>query len=109
MRRKRIRNSPSQMETSVCLYFNSIGGTALKVGSVKVNTINLARIALGSKTEEEYLDNLKYRTYICLCALDAVRHIIKRNVEKGILPNFSYGLVDFEHLYNTIGSIYCRA
>ena len=109
MRRKRIRNSPSQMETSVCLYFNSIGGTALKVGSVKVNTINLARIALDSKTEEEYLDNLKYRTYICLCALDAVRHIIKRNVEKGILPNFSYGLVDFEHLYNTIGSIYCRA
>ena len=27
-------------------YFNSIGGTALKVGSVKVSTINLARIAL---------------------------------------------------------------
>ena len=24
----------------------------------------------------------------------------KLNVEKGILPNFSYGLVDFEHLYN---------
>jgi hypothetical protein len=26
-------------------YFNSIGGTALEVGSIKVNTINLARIA----------------------------------------------------------------
>jgi len=26
-----------------------------------------------------------------------------RNVEKGLLPNFSKGLVDFEHLYNTIG------
>ena len=86
-------------------YFNSIGGTALKVGSVKVNTINLARIALDSKTEEEYLSNLEYRTFVCLCALDAVRHIIKRNVEKGILPNFSYGLIDFEHLYNTIGFI----
>lgn len=86
-------------------YFNSIGGTALKVGSVKVNTINLARIALDSNNEEEYLENLKYRTYICLCALDAVRHIIQRNVEKGLLPNFSYGLIDFEHLYNTIGFI----
>ena len=86
-------------------YFNSIGGTALKVGSVKVNTINLARLALDSKNEEEYLENLKHRTNICLCALDAVRHIIKRNVEKGILPNFSYGLIDFEHLYNTIGFI----
>ena len=28
------------------MYFNSIGGTALKVGSVKVSTINLARLAL---------------------------------------------------------------
>ena len=84
-------------------YFNSIGGSALKVGSVKVNTINLARIALDSKDETEYLENLKHRTYICLCALHAVRRIIKRNVEKGILPNFSHGLVDFEHLYNTIG------
>lgn len=86
-------------------YFNSIGGTALKVGSVKVNTVNLARIALDSKTEDEYLEKLQYRVYVCLCALDAVRHIIARNVEKGILPNFSYGLIDFEHLYNTIGFI----
>lgn len=86
-------------------YFNSIGGTALKVGSVKVNTVNLARIALDCKTEEEYLNVLRERVYICLCALDSVRHIIRRNVEKGILPNFTYGLIDFEHLYNTIGFI----
>jgi anaerobic ribonucleoside-triphosphate reductase len=84
-------------------YFNSIGGTALKVGSVKVNTVNLARIALDTKTEDQYLAELEERTYICLCALDAVRHIIKRNVDKGILPNFTYGLIDFEHLYDTIG------
>lgn len=93
------------METLGHSYFNSIGGTALKVGSVKVNTINLARIALESKNEETYLEELKNRVYICLCALDAVRHIISRNVDKGILPNFSYGLIDFEHLYNTIGFI----
>lgn len=86
-------------------YFNSIGGTALKVGSVKVNTVNLARIALDTKSEEKYLEELKYRVFVCLCALDAVRHIIERNVEKGILPNFSYGLIDFGHLYNTIGFI----
>ena len=86
-------------------YFNSIGGTALKVGSVKVNTVNLARIALDTKSEESYLNELKERVYICLCALDCVRHIIKRNVDKGILPNFTYGLIDFEHLYNTIGFI----
>ena len=84
-------------------FFNSIGGTALKVGSVKVNTINLARIALDTSNEDEYLEELKKRTEICLCVLDVIRNIIRRNVEKGILPNFTYGLVDFEHLYSTIG------
>ena len=86
-------------------YFNSIGGTALKVGSVKVSTINLARIALDTNSEEEYLEELKHRAVVNLRALDVVRHIIRRNVEKGLLPNFSYGLVDFTYLYNTIGFI----
>ena len=84
-------------------YFNSIGGTALKVGSVKVSTINLARLALENKTEEEYLNALKKLVIIDLQALDRVRYIIRRNVEKGLLKNFTLGLVDFEHLYNTIG------
>ena len=86
-------------------YFNSIGGTALKVGSVKVSTINLARLALDCADEDEYLEELRHRTLVNVRALDVVRNIIRRNVEKGLLPNFSYGLVDFEHLYNTIGFI----
>lgn len=86
-------------------YFNSIGGTALKVGSVKVNTINLARLALENKTEEKYLSALKDMVILDLQALDIVRSIIRRNVEKGLLKNFTLGLVDFEHLYNTIGFI----
>lgn len=86
-------------------YFNSIGGTALKVGSVKVNTINLARLALENNTEESYLEALREMTVLNLKALDCVRHIIRRNVEKGLLRNFSLKLIDFEHLYNTIGFI----
>lgn len=86
-------------------YFNSVGGTALKVGSIKVSTVNLARIALDTNSEEEYLSELTKRITVNLKALDCVRYIIKRNVEKGLLPNFSYGLVDFPHLYNTIGFI----
>lgn len=86
-------------------YFNSIGGTALKVGSVKVNTINLARIALESKDEEEYMINLKNSVILSLKVLDRVRYIIKRNVEKGFLKNFTLNMVDFDHLYNTLGVI----
>jgi len=84
-------------------YFNSIGGTALKVGSVKVSTINLARLALENDTEQGYLVALRNIVELDCKALDVVRHIIQRNVEKGLLPNFSKGLVDFPHLYNTIG------
>lgn len=86
-------------------YFNSVGGTALKVGSVKVSTVNLARIALEHSTEGAYLTRLAEVVELDLKVLDRVRHIIRRNVEKGLLQNFSKGLVDFEHLYNTIGFI----
>jgi ribonucleoside-triphosphate reductase len=86
-------------------YFNSIGGTALKVGSVKVSTINLARIALETNSEDEYLEQLEKLIILNLKCLDRVRHIIKRNVEKGLLTNFTTGMIDFQHLYNTIGII----
>lgn len=84
-------------------YFNSIGGTALKVGSVKVSTVNLARIALEHDNEKDYLVALRDLIELNCKALDTVRHIIKRNVDKGLLPNFTHGLIDFDHLYNTIG------
>lgn len=85
------------------LYFNSIGGTALKVGSVKVCTLNIARLAYQSTSEQDFLVRLRNLTELNLKILDTQRSIIKRNVDKGLLPNFTCGLVDFEHLYSTIG------
>lgn len=85
-------------------FINSIGGTALSIGSVKVNTINLMRIAYESeKSEEEYLKILRDRTLLCCKALEIQRHIIQRNVEKGLLPNFCEGGIDMAHCYSTVG------
>ena len=85
-------------------YFNSIGGSALKVGSIKVSTINLTRIAYESEgNESKFLRILKDRLEINLKVLHVIRSIIKRNVEKKLLPNFVDGIIDFEHLYNTTG------
>ena len=103
--RMRQRANRLQNDAEGLGYQNSIGGAALKVGSCKVSTINLARIALDSKDEQDYLNRLRYFVRLDCIILDAVRHTIKRNVEKGLLQNFSYGLVEFEHLYNTIGVI----
>lgn len=86
-------------------YFSSIGGTALRVGSVKVSTINLARIAYESETEQEYLVKLRAMTLLDLKVLDCVRNIIKRMAEKGVLPNYCDGLIDLSTQYNTIGVI----
>ena len=84
-------------------FFSSIGATALRVGSVKVSTINLARIAYESDNEEDYFNKLKEITIINLKVLDVIRHIIQRNVEKNILPNYQDGLIDISTQYNTIG------
>lgn len=87
-------------------FINSIGGTALSIGSVKVNTINLVHIfyELGEDvTEKKYLNLLKKRTVLCCKVLDRIRHIIKRNVEKNLLPNYCDGGVEIEKQYCTVG------
>lgn len=85
-------------------FINSIGGTALSIGSVKVNTINLMRIALETECDEKkYLALLRKRATLCCKTLDVVRHIIKRNVEKGLLPNYVDGAIEMDKQYCTMG------
>ena len=85
-------------------FINSIGGTALSIGSVKVNTINLMRIALETECDEKkYLSLLRKRATLCCQTLDVVRHIIKRNVEKGLLPNYADGAIEMDKQYCTMG------
>jgi ribonucleoside-triphosphate reductase len=92
-------------------FINSIGGTALSIGSIKVNTINLMKIAYEAKEnatelssmKDEYLSLLYDRTELCCKVLDRIRHIIKRNVEKGLLPNYCDGGIEMNKQYCTIG------
>ena len=85
-------------------FINSVGGTSLSVGSIQVNTINLRRIAIESGgSKEKFLEILKNRIDNCVKVLDVVRDIIKQDIERGLLPNYSYGLIEIEKQYNTIG------
>ena len=84
--------------------FSSIGGSALEVGSVKVNTINLANIGYKvDKDEDKYIEVLKERLYLCGDLLSVIRNIIKRNIEKGLLPNYTLGMINMDKQYGTIG------
>lgn len=87
-------------------FINSIGGTALSVGSCRVSTINLVRIAYESELDKKkYLRILKQRVLLDCKALYSMRHILKRNIEKGLLPNYQDGAVELEKQFCTIGGI----
>lgn len=85
-------------------YFNSIGGTALSVGSIKVNTINLARIAYECQGDTDAFFEILEDKVIGACrTLDVIRHIISRNIDKGLLPQYKHNLIQMASQYNTIG------
>ena len=87
-------------------FINSIGGTALSVGSCRVSTINLVRIAYESEFDKKkYLKILKDRVLLDCKALTSMRHIIERNIEKGLLPNYQDGAVELDKQFCTIGGI----
>lgn len=83
---------------------SSIGGSLVEIGSVKVSTINLMRIALESGGDKDkFIEILKRRVGLNMKVLDCVRHIIQRNIEKGLLPNYSYGVINLEKQTTTNG------
>lgn len=87
-------------------FINSIGGTALSVGSCRVSTINLVRIAYESEFDKKkYLKILRQRTLLDCKALYSMRHVLKRNIEKGLLPNYQEGAVELDKQFCTIGGI----
>lgn len=85
-------------------FMNSIGGTSLKIGSAVVNTINLRRIGLHVGFDEDrYITALREQAQLSIEVMDVIRGILSRNVEKGLLPNYSNGLVEMDKQFNTIG------
>ena len=93
-------------------FMNSIGGTSLSIGSIKVNTMNLVRIAIETKKDKtdaklswinSFLKLLRKRTELCCKLLDVQREIITKNVQRGLLPNYIEGGIDINHQYSTVG------
>lgn len=108
----RVENCRLLSDTSKLKGFmNSIGGTELSIGSAKVNTINLVRIALETNKGTDakassinaYLKALKKRTELCCKLLYVQREVLKKNIARGLLPNYVEGGMDLGHQYSTIG------
>lgn len=85
-------------------HFNSIGGSDLNIGSTKVNTINLARVGYIAKgdidialeTLGSILDNIHK-------VLEIHRDILKKNISRGLLPLYKYGVISLDRQFATVG------
>lgn len=87
-------------------FINSIGGTALSIGSCRVSTINLARIAYESNfNKKKYIKILRDRVLLDCKALTSMRDIIKDNIAHGLLPNYQDGALELDKQFCTIGGI----
>lgn len=85
-------------------YINSFGSGSVKIGSIGVCTLNLPRLAFKCKgNEEEFFKNLVKLADISVSVNNAKRHIIKKRIDNGNLPLYTYGFMELQKQYSTIG------
>lgn len=85
-------------------FFSSIGGSSISIGSVKVGTINFARIAYESGGDfDKFIEILRHKLKLNNKMLDVHRDIIKKNIERGLLPIYNHKLIDLDKQFSTTG------
>ena len=85
---------------------NSLGTGSVSVGSHRVCTINLPRIAIEAEgNEEKFMDILEKRVRLTHAVLNAHRRIIRDLIDVGRLPLYKYGWMHLNFQYSTVGLI----
>jgi len=93
-------------ETSV---FNSIGGSDLNVGSSKVVTLNLVRLAMNATLNHKddvsgaFKEMIEAETKLIHKYHYAHRNQLIKNVSNGLLPLYSHNLMNLNNQFATIG------
>jgi ribonucleoside-triphosphate reductase (formate) len=84
--------------------FNSIGGTDLNIGSTKVVTLNLPRIAfICNYNFEKVKEKIKENVELIQKFHKAHRNILEKNISRGLLPTYEYGLMSLDKQFATVG------
>lgn len=83
--------------------FNSIGGSDLNVGSTKVVTLNLVRLALLSNNIDDFLRLVREKTQLIHKYHFAHRTILKKLIKKGLLPLYTHGMMSLDDQFATVG------
>lgn len=85
-------------------YFNSFGSGSSKIGSLGVVTINLPRLAFRHKgNPEEFFAALEEHVGLCARINHTKRHIVRKRIDNGNLPLYSFGFMELTKQYSTCG------
>lgn len=82
---------------------NSFGGGNVSLGSHRVNTVNLARIAYECDSYDEYLEIMENRIESAAKILKAHKVLLYQIEKEGYLPFVTKGWVDLSRMFSTFG------
>ena len=96
---------------TVSEYFNSFGAGSTKIGSLGVVTLNLPRLAFravrtlgpGKAASEWFLQELERYAIMAPKINNAKRALIKRRIDAGAMPLYSWGFMELSRQYSTTG------
>jgi len=85
-------------------FFSSIGNVSISTGSIKVSTLNLARVAYESNGDIfKFYEKLRKKIQLNHKLLKIQRDIITKNIERGMLDIYKHGLIDIKKQFSTNG------
>lgn len=84
---------------------NSFGGSSISLGSHRVVTVNLARIAYECDNYEDYKLRLKERTESAAKILKAHRILLMKLADMGLEPFMKNGLINIRRMFSTFGML----
>ena len=84
---------------------NSFGGVGISLGSHRVISLNLVRLAIISETKEEFYEKLNNLIIDSIKILKAHLEYIKESQKDGLQPFLDNGMISLSRLFSTIGLI----
>jgi ribonucleoside-triphosphate reductase len=85
-------------------YFNSFGAGSSKIGSLAVVTINLPRLAIKHKNnEQEFYLELKHLVNLCAKINNVRRKLVQKRIDNGNHPLYAHGFINIKKQYSTVG------
>ncbi len=85
-------------------YFNSFGAGSTKIGSLGVVTMNLPRLAIKYKYDEDkFFEKLKKLVKISAQINNCKRKLVQKRIDNGNHPLYDHDFIDLDKQYSTCG------